>query len=134
MRNADNAKGSLGLAADGKLDTKKFATEVEGGASHPGFPIIPLVEELCVPIEIGPQDMPQPNAVSLDDIKTLIGARAKVVVATLIDVDLRKESDSLGILGSASRLAARHFGAHVVTEKASAVVEQAVKDVRAAFA
>ena len=43
VRNADNAKGSLGPAADGRLDTKKFATEVEGGASRPGFPIIPLV-------------------------------------------------------------------------------------------
>jgi hypothetical protein len=135
VKNADNAKGSLGLAADTGLDTKKFATEVEGGASLPGFPIIPLVEELCAPIEIGPQDMPKPEAVSLDDIKTLIGGRAKAVITTLIDFDLRKESDSMGmVVGEASRLAARHFGTHVVTEKAYAVVEQAVKDVRAAFA
>jgi hypothetical protein len=133
VRNADSARGSLGLAVDRGLDTKKFATEVEGGAPLPGFPIIPLVDDLCAPIEIGPQDMPQPDAVSLDDIKRLIGARAKVVVATLFDVDLRKEGDSLGLVGDVLRPAARHFGAHVVTEKAFAVVEQAVKDVRAAF-
>ena len=85
VRNADNAKGSWDSAADSGLDTKKFATEVEGSASRPGFPIIPLVDELCAPIEISPQDMPQPDVVSLDEIKKLIGARAKAVIATLID-------------------------------------------------
>src|SRR5271165_1716093 len=118
VRNADDAKGSLGLAEGGRLNTKAFAAEVEGGASLPGFPIIPLVDELCVPIDIGPQDMPKPDAVSLEDIKTLIGARAKAVIAALIDVDLRKESDSMGLFAGEARFAAKLFGAHVVTEKA----------------
>ena len=135
VRNADGAAGSLSLAADRGRDTKKFATKVEEDASQPGFPIIPLVDELCEPIEISAEDMPQPDSISLDVIKTLIGARAKAVVATLIDVDLRKESDSLGeVVSEASRLMARHFGAHIVTEKASSVVEKAIEDVRAAFA
>jgi hypothetical protein len=133
--NADKATGSLGPAADRALPSKLFAARVDEAPSTPGFPIIPLVDRLRTPIDIGPDDMPKPGAISLDDIRSWIKKRADIVVATLVDVDLRKETDMLPWpLAKSLRFGARQFGSQIGTEKAFAVVKQAVAQVQAAFA
>jgi hypothetical protein len=135
VRNAEAAVGSLDLAGDRRMRPKLFTTKVAAGASRPGFPIIPLVDRLCQPIEIGPADMPKPAAVPLDALKARIRTRAKKVISTLLEADLRSEVSSAVPFGVGwATDAATDFGAHIATEKAFAVVKKAVEDVAAAFA
>ncbi len=133
--NADGATGSLDLAADRALKPKVFSPKVAGGVPRPGYPIIPLVDRLCKPIEIGPNDLPKPGDVPLDDVKKRIHERAKKVIATLLEVDLHKEVSSIAPIGvGLATEAATAFATHIATEKAFSVAENAVRDVAAAFA
>ena len=105
-----------------------------GAKAEAGFPIIPLVDRLCVPIELAPADMPRPLDIGIHELKGKIHSRANSVVATLVDVDLRKETDSLGLAGLAVRAGAREFGTQIITEKATSTIAAAIEQVTKAFA
>jgi hypothetical protein len=89
VRNADGVTGSINEEIEQALPRKKFAITVGGQKDADGFPIIPLVGKLRHPIEIGPEDMPRPETVSRNDLHARIQARARTVVNTLVDIDLK---------------------------------------------
>jgi hypothetical protein len=134
VRNADGESRSIAANADQTLPKKNFATSVGGAKAEAGFPIIPLVDRLCVPIELAPADMPRPEDIGIHELKGKIHARANSVVATLVDVDLRRETDSLGVAGVVVRAGAREFGTQIITEKATSTIAAAIEQVTKAFA
>jgi hypothetical protein len=142
VRNADGVTGSIAAAAELSLPRKQFASTVQGEKDNSGFPIIPLVDRLRQPIEIGAEDMPRPEAVSLDDLHTQIKTRAERAVATLVDVDLRSEFDRLlqikGLnlgwaLGGGVRFGAKKIGSNLVSQRAIDLIDAAIGDLTAAF-
>ena len=142
VRNADGQTSTLAAEADRTLGPKKFAQAVGGTRDTPGFPIIPLVDRLLEPIVIPPQDMPRPDDIDLDALTGKIRARARKVIATLVDVDLQKVARGVGLESGLFALAAREgadwigapFLAEVATKKAMATIDAAVEQVRKAFA
>lgn len=132
--NADGKTGSV--AANVAFPQKNFAPKADGSAQPiPGFPIVPLTERLREPIEIGQEDMPRPDLVDLDALKALIAQRAGAVADTLVDFDLKPFTESLSFIeSSVLRLGARHFGAHVATEMGAGKVEEALGELKDAFA
>jgi Patatin-like phospholipase len=142
VRNADNQTATLTAADENRLEKKKFA-ETEGGAKTTfGFPIIPLVERLLTPIEIPAADMPKPDEVDRAALSARIDARAKKVIATLIDVDLRRVMHDLGLYSDwfahvamfgADRVGGP-FLADVLAKKAETIIDQALDQVKQAFA
>ena len=134
VRNADGESRSIAANADQTLPKKNFATSVGGAKAEAGFPIIPLVDRLCVPIEIAPADMPRPEDIGIHELKGKIHARANSVVATLIDVDLRRETDNMNpLVRAAVRAGAREFGTQIITEKATSTIIAAIEQVTKAF-
>lgn len=133
VRNATGATGSLDEAREQSLPRKKFANTIAGQDDSDGFPIIPLVGKLRHPIEIGEADKPRPGAVSRDDLHARIQARAKKVVDTLVDVDLRSDTDRLGFIAPAVRLGAKTFGPKVASQRAIDAIDAALDDVAKAF-
>ena len=134
VRDADRATGTLTLKRGlDDLEPKKFAPDVGAVPTTTGYPIIPLVDRLCTPIEIGPADMPQPDAISLKEMKARIDKRAQAVVDTLLDVDFKDWTDK-SLWGAAVAWGARRFGRKVATDKAFGIVVEALKEVREAFA
>ena len=97
VRDADKETATLSAGADENLGKKKFAETWGGPKTTFGFPIIPLVDRLLAPIEIPAADMPKPEAVDRAALAAKIEARAKKVIATLIDVDLRRVTQDLGL-------------------------------------
>ena len=97
VRDADKETTTLTAAADKNLGKKKFAETWGGEKTRYGFPIIPLVDRLLTPIEIPVSDMPEPDNVDRAALAAKIEARAKKVIATLIDVDLRRVTHDLGL-------------------------------------
>ena len=135
VRNADGESRSIAANADQTLPKKNFATSVGGAKAEAGFPIIPLVDRLCVPIELAPADMPRPKDIGIHELKGKIHARANSVVATLVDVDLRSETDNMNPLIRATvRAGAREFGTQIITEKATSTIAAAIEQVTKAFA
>jgi Patatin-like phospholipase len=134
VRNADRESQSIAANADQTLPKKNFATSVGGAKAEAGFPIIPLVDRLCVPIELAPADMPRPDDIVINALKSKIHSRANSVVATLVDVELRRETDSLGVAGVVVRAGAREFGTQIITEKATSTIAAAIEQVTKAFA
>jgi hypothetical protein len=142
VRNADNQTTTLTAADESRLEKKKFA-ETEGGPKTTfGFPIIPLVDRLLTPIEIPAADMPKPDEVDRAALSAKIDARAKKVIATLIDVDLRRVTHELGLdsnwfahvaMFGADRVGGP-FLADVLAKKAETIIDQALDQVRQAFA
>ena len=131
-RDADAGKASV--VDDTSYPLKKFAKVVGGPEDTLGLPIIPLVERLVNnPIEIGPDDLPDPGAISREALKRNVRARVEKVVSTLVDVDLLSETNNMAT-GFLLRLGARQFGAEVFSKKANAIVDQAIRDVQTAFA
>jgi hypothetical protein len=117
--------------------------ETDGGLKTKfGFPIIPLVDRLLTPIEIPAADMPKPEAVDRAALAAKIETRANRVMATLIDVDLRRITQSLGLdagwLAHVAMFGADHFGgpflAQVLAKKAEKTIDQALEQVSKAFA
>jgi hypothetical protein len=133
VRNADGVTGSINEEIEQALPRKKFAITVGGQKDADGFPIIPLVGKLRHPIEIGPEDMPRPEPVSRNDLYARIQARARTVVNTLVDIDLRSDTDKLGIIGGAVRIGAKTFGPKLVTQRAIDSVDAALEDIAEAF-
>jgi hypothetical protein len=135
VRNADGQSRSIAADADRDLPRKKFAANVNGAKIEAGFPIVPLVDRLCAPIELSATDMPRPNDVDLDALRAKIRARAKKVIATLVDVDFRRETAAMNaLMRFAVALGAKEFGTQVVTEKAVATITAALEQVAKAFA
>ena len=97
MRDADNQTATLTAGEEKGLAKKKFAETVGGPKTTFGFPIIPLVDRLLTPIEIPAVDMPKPDDVDRVALAAKIDTRAKKVIATLIDVDLRRVTHNLGL-------------------------------------
>ena len=89
VRDAGGQTGSVAAGADRTFDAKKFAPRTDAAATVEGFPIIPLTENLCQPIDIGAADMPRPDLVSIDDLAMRIDQRARAVADTMVNVDLR---------------------------------------------
>ena len=111
-----------------------FAPTHSGGEPQVGYPIIPLTPRLRVPIEIEPLDMPRPHDVSLEGLKRLVHTRAKSALGALVDHDLPTLFPALAGMGEVLlREGARDFGAHVAKEWGGGQIEQALKDVAAAF-
>jgi hypothetical protein len=133
VRNADGVTGSVNEEIEQALPRKKFAIAVGGQKYAEGFPIIPLVGKLRHPIEIGTEDMPRPETVSRDDLHARIQARARAVVNTLVDIDLRSDTDKLGIIGGAVRMGAKTFGPKLVSQRAIDSFDAALDDVAEAF-
>jgi hypothetical protein len=141
VRDADNATTTLTAAADKDLGKKKFAETWGGQKTRFGFPIIPLVDRLLTPIEIPEVDMPKPDDVDRAALAARIETRAKKVIATLIDVDLRRVTRDLKLDSSwfthvamfgADRVGGP-FLAEVLAKKAEAVIDGALDQVREAF-
>lgn len=113
-------------------DYKTLAAGGETGLR--ALPIIPLTAALQDEIVIGADDLPTPQALfspdARDELRRLIGARAKKVVGRLVDVDL-PFGDS--VIGWAERWGAKRVGAGFAFKKATDLVDQAVDDVRKAF-
>jgi hypothetical protein len=86
VHNADNQTATLTAADENRLEKKKFADTEGGQKTTFGFPIIPLVDRLLTPIEIPAADRPKPDEVDRAALSAKIDARAKKVIATLIDV------------------------------------------------
>jgi hypothetical protein len=142
VRNADNQTTTLTAGAERTLAKKKFAETVGGPKTTFGFPIIPLVDRLLTPIEIPAADMPKPDDVDRVALETKIEARAKKVIATLIDVDLRRVTHELQLDSSwfthvamfgADRVGGP-FLAEVLAKKAEAIIDKAIGQVKEAFA
>ena len=142
VRNADDQTTTLAAGADENLRKKKFAQTWGGQKTTFGFPIIPLVDRLLTPIEIPATDMPRPDDVDRVALATKIDARAKKVIATLIDVDLRRVTRDLGLDSSwythvamfgADRVGGP-FLADVLAKKAEKIIDEALGQVKQAFA
>jgi hypothetical protein len=134
VADASGATGSLAPEDEAALPKKLFATTAKGDETKFGFPIIPLTEATRAPIEIGAVDQPRPDKLDVAALHAMIEARVAKVVETLVDVDLRPETDALGIvLGPLVREGGRRFGAEVATQKAKAIVDAAIQDLIAAF-
>jgi hypothetical protein len=131
VRDADGQQGSVPAGADQAL----AASKVNGPATTKGYPIIPLSDRLCAPIEIGPADMPRPDHLSIDDLKERVQQRAQAVAEVLVDVDLAPLLASMNPIGAIGlRGAARLFGTHIATEAAIKVIAEAQQELKAAFA
>lgn len=134
VRNADGQSRSIVAGADRDLPKKKFAAAVNGAKSEAGFPIIPLVDRLCAPIELSAEDMPRPRDVDIDALREKIRLRATKVIATLVDVDFKQETAAMNpLMKFAVALGAKKFGTQVVTEKAAATIAAALEQVVKAF-
>jgi Patatin-like phospholipase len=141
VRNADDETATLTAGDEKKLGKKRFAETVGGPKTTFGFPIIPLVDRLLTPIEIPAEDLPKPDDVDRAALAAKIEARAKKVVATLIDVDLRRVTQDLGLDASwfahvamfgADRIGGP-FLAQVLAKKAEKIIDEALGQVRDAF-
>ena len=142
VRDADNQTATLTAGEEKELAKKKFAETVGGPKTTFGFPIIPLVDRLLTPIEIPAADMPKPDDVDRVALAAKIDARAKKVIATLIDVDLRRVTRDLKLdsswfshvaLFGADRVGGP-FLAEVLAKKAETIIDGALGQVKAAFA
>ena len=86
-------------------------------------------------VESLPRRMPRPEDIGIHELKGKIHSRAESVVATLVEVDLRKETDKLGgLVGPVVRVGARDFGTQIVTERATSMITAAIEQVKKAFA
>jgi hypothetical protein len=141
VRDADKETATLSATDDKTLAKKRFA-ETEGGPKTAfGFPIIPLVDRLLTPIQIPAADMPNPDGVDRAALAAKIDARARKVIATLIDVDLCRVTHELGLdtglLAKTAMFGADWLGgpflAKVLTKKAETMIDQALGQVREAF-
>jgi hypothetical protein len=142
VRDADNQTATLTAGEEKELAKKKFAETVGGPKTTFGFPIIPLVDRLLTPIEIPAVDMPKPDDVDRVALAAKIDTRAKKVIATLIDVDLRRVTHNLGLdadwfahlaMFGADRVGGP-FLAQVLAKKAETTIDDALGQVKAAFA
>ncbi len=142
VRDADNQTATLTAADETKLGKKMFAETVGGQKTTFGFPIIPLVDRLLTPIEIPAADMPKPQDVDRVALGAKIDARARKVIKTLIDVDLRRVTHDLGLdsglLATTAMFGADWLGgpflADVLAKKAETMIDGALEQVKAAFA
>ena len=142
VRDADNQTATLTAADETKLGKKMFAETVGGQKTTFGFPIIPLVDRLLTPIEIPAADMPKPQDVDRVALGAKIDARARKVIKTLIDVDLRRVTHDLeldsGLLATTAMFGADWLGgpflADVLAKKAETMIDSALEQVKAAFA
>jgi Patatin-like phospholipase len=142
VRDADNQTATLAAGEEKSLAKKRFAEVVGGPKTTLGFPIIPLVDRLLTPIEIPVADMPKPDAVDRIALAAKIDTRAKRVMATLIDVDLRRVTHNLGldtgVLARTAMFGADWLGgpflADVLAKKAEKIIDDALGQVKAAFA
>ncbi|MGO8738161.1 patatin-like phospholipase family protein [Rhodoblastus sp.] len=135
VRDAGGQTGSVDVGADRTFDAKRFAPRTDAAATAEGFPIIPLSEKLCQPIDIGAADMPRPDLVSIDDLTMRIGQRAMAVADTMVNVDLRGFTKNMWrIEFEFLKLGARAFGAHVATDAATGQVQAALNELKEAFA
>jgi hypothetical protein len=127
VRKAGVAGDSPEVAADANLEW--FSQKQEGPEDARGLPIIPLVPRLRTPIRIGPDDLPKPEEISLDELNQRITRRASKVLKTIIDVDLQKVISG----GLLLRWAARSYATRVVTKKACAMIKAARDEAEGAF-
>ena len=142
MRNADNQTATLTAGDEKKLSKKRFAETVDGPKTTLGFPIIPPVDRLLTPIEIPAGDMPKPDDVDRVALAAKIDARAKKVIATLIDVDLRRVTQDLnldsGWFAHVAMFGADRVGgpflAEVLAKKAEKIIDDGLNQVKKAFA
>ncbi|MGA8989472.1 MAG: patatin [Rhodoplanes sp.] len=118
---------SRGTVDDSHLE--KFSQELEGAEDARGLPIIPLVPRLRREIQIGPDDLPKPEKISLDELNQRITRRAGRVLKTIIDVDLQKIISG----GLVLRWAARSYATRVVTKQACAMIKAARDEAEGAF-
>lgn len=141
VRDADKQTATLTAGDEQRLGKKKFAETFGGQKTTFGFPIIPLVDRLLTPIEIPEADMPKPDDVDRVALAAKIEARAKKVIATLIDVDLRRVTRDLKLDNSwfahlamfgADRVGGP-FLAEVLSKKAESIIDGALRQVKKAF-
>lgn len=87
---------SFRYGEDSDLPLKMFfRDENQEQPDTPGFPIIPLVPELCEPIRIGPGDWPQPTLINLDTLEPFIDERMSFVARAVVANELGNLEDAL---------------------------------------
>jgi hypothetical protein len=142
VRDADNETTTVSVSQEKGLGKKKFAETVGGPKTTFGYPIIPLVDRLLTPIEIPAADLPKPEDIDRVALAKKIDARAQKVIKTVIDVDLRRVTHSLGLdtglLARTAMFGADWLGgpflADVLAKKAEKVIDEALGQVKQAFA
>jgi Patatin-like phospholipase len=134
VRDLEQEQGSIAPEQDRVLSKKKFATTVNSEPDCFGYPIIPLPEKLCEPIEIGEADRPRPKDVDRARLDAKIHERVARVISTLVEVDFAPEIASrLGIWTTPAKWGARSVGTAIVYRHARAAVDQALEEISAAF-
>ena len=113
--------------------SKEFAEKVGGDKITKGLPIIPLVGKLQDEIKIDIDNLPSPITLKLKDIENRVKKRARIVARTLVDIDLYNETRSMMICGWAVRIAAKMYGAMILSSRANAKIRNAVFEVAEDF-
>jgi hypothetical protein len=134
VKNPGARTGTLAAEADKGLPAKPFAPGTGDTASQIGYPIIPLTDRMRAPIEIGVENLPLPQEVSVDALKHLISKRAHAAVGALVDDDLPRLFPALsGLVEAGLKIGAVQFGAHLATEWGVKQIDQALQDAADAF-
>ena len=132
VRNASSQTGDLTRADESKLEYQKFLEYAQSDNRSRGLPIIPLCDSLCVPIQIGHEDLPKPDEINFPALQALIETRAGKVIANFVDVGLEEVTKSISF-GGLLRWPAVHYLTQIATKKAGGKVSGAIQDVEEAF-
>ncbi|HEX5865399.1 MAG TPA: patatin [Casimicrobiaceae bacterium] len=134
VKEPNKQSGSISQKADRTLSTKPFAaTVVPAGQEEKGLPIIPLTKKMLEPIELKPTDRPKPKSVNTDTLRGLIDERAKVVLSTIVDQDLKDLLSAWKPFDFVLRKGAVAYGRRIVTTAAIQHIERALADVSSSF-
>jgi hypothetical protein len=132
VRDISEAKTSVTVAEEKELAHKRFAPKVGVKKTELGLPIIPLVDNLAKPIDIGAKDLPAPSSIDFYGLQKLVRKRAEKVVKTLVDRDLYNETSSM-MLGGPVRYVASIYGTEIISQNAMQKIKDAAGDVKRCF-
>jgi hypothetical protein len=86
VKTAPARRGAIGAEEDYNENVKKVYAKSDGSnrMRQKALPIIPLVDRLKEPIEIGGDDLPQPYSIDLDGLRKHLERRADAVYSALM--------------------------------------------------
>jgi hypothetical protein len=128
----DRAKWHVREGGPAKKGGIKSFTASPDAEQTAGLPIIPLCGGLEKEIVIGEDDVPKPDAIDQNALATLIEARVRKVVETLVTYDLSRILPNEWYT-RVPRYFAKYYMTRVITKQAVAKVEDAIESVRKAF-
>jgi hypothetical protein len=117
-------------------DDSRFPFEMVATRSNPhdeaapmrALPIIPLVGQALVPVELGSGDLPNPKAIKIRNIRKRVDRRTNKLLKTLLGTDLARYVDKWWL-----RWAARWFLQGIIVNMTMAKITGAQKAVQKAF-